>query len=49
MVYEGNEKYIFISYAHKDSGSVLPILQAMADGGYRLWYDQGMEAESWDY
>lgn len=44
MVYEGKEKYIFISYAHKDGDRVLPILKAMADDGFRLWYDSGIEA-----
>lgn len=44
MVYEGNEKYIFISYAHKDSEKVIPIVNAMIDNGYRVWYDSGIEA-----
>ena len=44
MIYEGNDKYIFISYAHKDADSVLPVLGAMADAGFRLWYDSGIEA-----
>lgn len=43
-VYEGNEKYLFISYAHKDSPKVLPILEAMQKNGFRLWYDRGIEA-----
>ena len=42
--YEGNEKYIFVSYAHKDSPRVHPILQAMIHQGFRLWYDSGIEA-----
>ncbi len=40
--YEGKEKYIFISYAHKDSVQVLEILERMAQEGYRLWYDDGI-------
>lgn len=44
MVYEGNEKYVFISYCHQDSAIVLPILQKMAEAGIRLWYDSGIEA-----
>lgn len=43
-IYEGNEKYIFISYAHKDSEVVLPIVNALMDSGFRVWYDQGIEA-----
>ena len=42
--YEGNEPYIFISYAHKDSEKVLPIIQALQDRGFRVWYDAGIEA-----
>lgn len=40
--YEGNEPYIFISYAHKDSDLVLPILDVMTERGYRIWYDDGI-------
>lgn len=42
--YEGNDKYIFVSYAHKDSPRVQPIMQAMIHHGFRLWYDSGIEA-----
>ena len=42
--YEGNEPYIFISYAHKDSDRVLPIVKALSDAGFRVWYDAGIEA-----
>lgn len=40
--YEGSEKYIFISYAHKDSEEVYPILDELAKRGYRVWYDDGI-------
>ena len=43
-IYEGKENYIFISYAHKDSEVVLPIVEAMMESGFRVWYDQGIEA-----
>ena len=43
-IYEGQEKYIFVSYAHKDKDVVLPIVDAMIAGGFRVWYDQGIEA-----
>lgn len=36
--YEGNEPYIFVSYAHKDSDRVLPIISALQDRGFRVWY-----------
>ena len=44
--YEGNEPYIFISYAHKDSDKVIPIIQALQDRGFRVWYDEGLEVGS---
>ena len=44
QVYEGNQPYIFVSYAHKDQAEVLPILEAMKARGFRIWYDSGIEA-----
>lgn len=40
--YEGAESYIFISYAHKDTGKVFPILEQLQEKGYRIWYDDGI-------
>lgn len=40
--YEGKEKYIFISYAHKDSDMVYPIIEKLNEEGYRVWYDDGI-------
>ena len=45
-IYEGNEKYIFISYAHRDSDVVLNIAKAITEAGYRIWYDDGIAAGS---
>ncbi|MBQ3489269.1 MAG: TIR domain-containing protein [Clostridia bacterium] len=42
--YKGNEKYIFVSYAHKDSEKVLPVIEDMQRAGFRVWYDTGIEA-----
>ncbi|MBR2987471.1 MAG: toll/interleukin-1 receptor domain-containing protein [Clostridia bacterium] len=42
--YEGNEPYIFISYAHKDISLVMPIIEGLAAKGFRIWYDAGIEA-----
>ncbi|MFI3142306.1 MAG: toll/interleukin-1 receptor domain-containing protein, partial [Clostridia bacterium] len=42
--YEGKEKYIFVSYAHKDSKIIMPIIEALHDNGYRIWYDDGIHA-----
>lgn len=44
MVYEGREKYIFVSYSHKDADKVLSIIDALNANGYRVWYDSGIEA-----
>ncbi len=41
--YDGGEPYIFISYAHADSDTVIPALEAMQQKGCRLWYDRGIE------
>ncbi|MBQ7416362.1 MAG: toll/interleukin-1 receptor domain-containing protein [Oscillospiraceae bacterium] len=43
-VYEGNEDYIFLSYAHKDAPTVIPIVEKMIQQGFRIWYDSGIEA-----
>ena len=42
--YEGTSPYVFVSYAHKDSARVLPILEALSQSGFRIWYDAGIEA-----
>ena len=40
--YEGKEAYIFVSYAHKDSAAVLPIIEKLYEQKYRIWYDEGI-------
>lgn len=42
--YEGAEPYIFVSYAHKDAEQVIPLLNALNLAGYRVWYDNGIQA-----
>lgn len=37
------EKYIFISYSHKDMDRVLPIIKRLRDFGCRIWYDDGID------
>ncbi len=44
--YEGKRPYVFISYAHRDSGRVLPLLNGLNDRKLRLWYDEGIPAGS---
>lgn len=41
--YKGPEPYIFISYSHKDSDRVWPIIDRMLKDGYRVWYDEGID------
>lgn len=42
--YEGNDPYIFISYAHKNSATVLPLIAGLQEQGFRVWYDAGIQA-----
>ncbi len=42
--YNGSKPYIFISYAHADSPRVLPVVEAMQNQGFRIWFDMGIEA-----
>ena len=41
--YTGNEPYLFVSYSHRDSAIVYPILDALYDKKYRIWYDESCE------
>ena len=40
--YEGNEKFIFVSYSHQDMDKVLPIIDRLMSDGFRVWYDDGI-------
>lgn len=47
--YDGKEEYIFISYAHADTGRVWPIVEELNRRGYRVWYDDGIDpGTEWD-
>ena len=49
IAYKGDQPYIFISYAHKDVETVLPIIRRLQEDGYRVWYDEGIAPGSnWD-
>lgn len=41
--YTGNEPYLFVSYSHRDTEIVYPILDALHDKKYRIWYDESCE------
>ena len=43
-VYEGNAPFVFISYSHKETDIVLPVVRELAARGVRVWYDGGLEA-----
>ena len=40
--YEGTKPYVFVSYAHKDSHLVMPVLEQLYALGYRIWFDDGI-------
>ena len=44
--YEGNAPFIFISYAHRDTSIVIPVVNALQQKGFLVWYDGGIEAGS---
>ena len=41
--YTGSDPYLFISYSHRDIDKVYPILDALNDRKFRLWYDDSCE------
>lgn len=41
--YTGNEPYLFVSYSHRDTMKVYPVLDALYDRKYRIWYDESCE------
>ena len=47
--YQGTEPFIFISYAHRDFKQVFPVIKALMDHGFRVWYDEGIDpGTEWD-
>lgn len=49
IAYSGSKEYIFISYSHRDSGRVIPIIAALEKEGFRCWYDEGIDpGTEWD-
>lgn len=41
--YIGDEPYLFVSYSHRDTAQVYPVLDILYDNKYRLWYDESCE------
>jgi len=44
--YEGDDPYVFISYARKDTARVMPFLERLKQNQYRFWYDQGIDRDA---
>ena len=44
--YDGDDPYIFVSYAHKDSEKIFKEISFLHDEGYNIWYDEGIGASS---
>ena len=44
--YSGNEPYIFVCYAHKDSNLVYQEIKELHNAGFRIWYDEGIGVSS---
>jgi hypothetical protein len=42
QAYDGNDHYIYISYAHLDRNMVFPDIEMFHSKGYKIWYDQGI-------
>ena len=41
--YSGKENFIFVSYSHKNTEKVLPVIGELQDLGHRVWYDEGID------
>lgn len=46
MAIQQGQKYIFVSYAHKDTKVVLPLIQGLMARNFNIWYDNSIEAGS---
>lgn len=40
--YLGSEPFVFLSYCHKDSPRVYPLIEQLTALGYRIWFDDGI-------
>lgn len=49
IAYEGKEPYVFVSYSHRDTDRIFPIIAALKQNMCRIWYDEGLTpGESWN-
>ncbi|MAF08774.1 MAG: hypothetical protein CL389_13105 [Acidiferrobacteraceae bacterium] len=44
--YQGDEPYIFVSYAHDDAALVYPEITRLRSEGFNIWYDEGISPGS---
>jgi hypothetical protein len=44
--YRGEDRYVFVSYAHEDSAEVFPELTRLHVQGFNIWYDEGIRPTS---
>ena len=44
--YQGDEPYVFVSYAHKDAAVVYEEIMCLHEAGCNIWYDEGIEASN---
>lgn len=44
--YQGDDPYVFVSYAHEDTALVYPEIQWLKDQGFNIWYDEGISPGS---
>ncbi len=50
-IYEGNDKYVFISYRHTEPDRTIArqVVQRLIQDGYRVWYDEELRyGPEWD-
>ena len=40
--YEGDDPYVFITYAHEDADLVYPQVRWLQDQGFNIWWDEGI-------
>jgi len=43
--YQGDGKYVFVSYAHSDRDRVFPIIKRLYEARINLWYDEGISIQ----
>lgn len=44
--YQGDDPYIFVSYAHEDSDVVYPEIEWLKGQGFNVWFDEGINPGS---